>query len=134
VWQEVNSKAAEEILALERRYNQVRKPIYDKRNELFKNIPQFWLKAVRFFRRFFRLAASVCRSARGASDCACYETRIVAISRLLVSSSSLRFSVSGLGLRSKIRVFFFAGRVMTFSIDDLSYCIYVRCDASFLLP
>lgn len=39
----MNEKASEEILKVEQKYNTLRKPFFDKRNEIIKNIPKFWL-------------------------------------------------------------------------------------------
>lgn len=44
--EELNDKATEEILEVERKYNRLRKPIYDKRNQAIRKIPDFWLKVV----------------------------------------------------------------------------------------
>ena len=44
----LNEKASEEILQVEQKYNKLRKPHYEKRNELIKNIPNFWVTAVSF--------------------------------------------------------------------------------------
>lgn len=38
----LNEKASEEILKVEQKYNQERKPYFDKRNELIAKIPNFW--------------------------------------------------------------------------------------------
>jgi template-activating factor I len=46
----LNEKASEEILQVEQKYNKLRKPHYEKRNELIKNIPNFWVTAVSFFK------------------------------------------------------------------------------------
>ena len=53
----LNEKASEEILQVEQKYNKLRKPHYEKRNELIKNIPNFWVTAVSFlaFSFTFRL-------------------------------------------------------------------------------
>lgn len=42
----LNEKASEEILKVEQKYNKLRKPHYEKRNELIKKIPNFWVTAV----------------------------------------------------------------------------------------
>jgi len=34
------------VLEVEQKYNVIRKPVYDKRNEIIKTIPDFWLTAV----------------------------------------------------------------------------------------
>ena len=44
----LNEKASEEILKVEQKYNQQRKPHFEKRNELIKKIPNFWVTAVSF--------------------------------------------------------------------------------------
>jgi template-activating factor I len=41
----LNEKASEEILKVEQKYNKLRRPDYDKRNEIIKSIPKFWLTA-----------------------------------------------------------------------------------------
>jgi template-activating factor I len=40
-----NEKASEEILKVEQKYNKLRKPHFEKRNELIKRIPNFWVTA-----------------------------------------------------------------------------------------
>lgn len=45
----LNEKASEEILRVEQKYNKLRKPYFDRRNELIKKIPNFWVTAVSFF-------------------------------------------------------------------------------------
>jgi len=42
----LNEKASEEILKVEQKYNKLRRPFFDKRNELIKKIPNFWVTAV----------------------------------------------------------------------------------------
>lgn len=42
----LNEKASEEILKIEQKYNKLRKPHFEKRNELIKSIPKFWLTTV----------------------------------------------------------------------------------------
>lgn len=44
----LNEKASEEILKVEQKYNKLRKPFFEKRNEIIKNIPNFWITAVRY--------------------------------------------------------------------------------------
>lgn len=44
----LNEKASEEILKVEQKYNKLRRPHYDSRNELIKKIPNFWVTAVSF--------------------------------------------------------------------------------------
>merc|ERR1719400_419616 len=41
----MNEKASEEILKVEQKYNLLRRPFYDKRNDIIKRIPKFWLTA-----------------------------------------------------------------------------------------
>ncbi|XP_067625782.1 protein SET [Eurosta solidaginis] len=41
----LNEKASEEILKVEQKYNKLRKPCYEKRSELVKRIPNFWVTA-----------------------------------------------------------------------------------------
>jgi len=41
----INEKASEEILKVEQKYNQMRKPHFEKRNNLIKKIPNFWVTA-----------------------------------------------------------------------------------------
>lgn len=45
--QQVNEEASEKVLEVEQKYNGVRRPVYVKRNEVIKSIPDFWLTAVR---------------------------------------------------------------------------------------
>ena len=42
----LNEVASEEILKVEQKYNQMRKPHFEKRNELIKQIPNFWVTVV----------------------------------------------------------------------------------------
>lgn len=44
----LNEKASEEILKVEQKYNKMRKPFFEKRNELIKKIPNFWVTAVSY--------------------------------------------------------------------------------------
>lgn len=48
----LNEKASEEILKVEQKYNQLRKPFFEKRNDIIKQIPSFWVTAVSFFLYF----------------------------------------------------------------------------------
>uniref|UniRef100_A0A0N5APL3 Protein SET n=1 Tax=Syphacia muris TaxID=451379 RepID=A0A0N5APL3_9BILA len=41
----LNEKASEEILKVEQKYNSLRKPFFDRRNELVRDIPNFWVTA-----------------------------------------------------------------------------------------
>lgn len=45
----LNEKASEEILKVEQRYNKLRKPFFEKRNDIIKRIPNFWVTAVSKF-------------------------------------------------------------------------------------
>lgn len=41
----LNEKASEEILKVEQKYNKLRKPFFDKRNDLISSIAHFWVTA-----------------------------------------------------------------------------------------
>jgi len=41
----LNEKASEEILKVEQKYNKLRKPLFESRNELIRKIPDFWVLA-----------------------------------------------------------------------------------------
>ncbi|ESQ27697.1 hypothetical protein EUTSA_v10019016mg [Eutrema salsugineum] len=43
--EKINEKASDEVLEVEQKYNEIRKPVYDKRNEVIKSIPDFWITA-----------------------------------------------------------------------------------------
>jgi len=43
--EKLNDEATEEILQIEKKYNGLRKPYYKKRNDVIREIPDFWLKA-----------------------------------------------------------------------------------------
>ncbi|XP_039062151.1 NAP1-related protein 2-like [Hibiscus syriacus] len=43
--EKINEEASEKVLEVEQKYNVVRKPVYDKRSEIIKSIPDFWLTA-----------------------------------------------------------------------------------------
>lgn len=45
----LNEKASEEILKVEQKYNKLRKPFFEKRNDIIKRIPNFWVTTVSFF-------------------------------------------------------------------------------------
>ncbi len=49
----LNEKASEEILLVEQKYNKLRKPHYDRRNEIIQKIPNFWVTAVSFSCSFY---------------------------------------------------------------------------------
>lgn len=42
----LNEQASEEILHVEQKYNKLRKPCYERRSELIKSVPDFWLSTV----------------------------------------------------------------------------------------
>lgn len=42
----LNEKASEEILKIEQKYIQIRRPHFEKRNELLKSVPNFWLTSL----------------------------------------------------------------------------------------
>uniref|UniRef100_A0A9I9DQL4 NAP1-related protein 2-like n=1 Tax=Cucumis melo TaxID=3656 RepID=A0A9I9DQL4_CUCME len=41
----VNEEAGDKVLEVEQKYNEIRRPVYLKRNEVIKTIPDFWLTA-----------------------------------------------------------------------------------------
>uniref|UniRef100_A0A453C4U6 NAP1-related protein 2 n=1 Tax=Aegilops tauschii subsp. strangulata TaxID=200361 RepID=A0A453C4U6_AEGTS len=41
----VNEEASDKVLEVEQKYNEVRRPVYTRRNEIIKEIPDFWLTA-----------------------------------------------------------------------------------------
>ncbi|XP_034949057.1 protein SET isoform X2 [Chelonus insularis] len=41
----LNEKASDEILEVEKKYNKLRKPYFQRRNEIIKRIPNFWVTA-----------------------------------------------------------------------------------------
>jgi len=41
----LNEQASEEILKVEQKYNKLRKPFYETRNDIIKRVPKFWLTA-----------------------------------------------------------------------------------------
>ncbi|KAL4351198.1 hypothetical protein GQ457_06G036930 [Hibiscus cannabinus] len=43
--EKVYEEASEKVLEVEQKYNQIRKPVYDKRSDIIKSIPDFWLTA-----------------------------------------------------------------------------------------
>ncbi|KVH98843.1 NAP1-related protein 2 [Cynara cardunculus var. scolymus] len=43
--EKINEEASDKVLEVEQKYNVVRKPVYDKRSEIIKSIPDFWLTA-----------------------------------------------------------------------------------------
>lgn len=57
----LNEKASDEILKVEQKYNKLRKPYFEKRNDIIKRIPNFWVTAV----SLERLLCSLCKFACG---------------------------------------------------------------------
>lgn len=43
---QVNEEASDKVLEVEQKYNEIRRPVYNKRNDIIHNIPDFWLTAV----------------------------------------------------------------------------------------
>lgn len=43
---QINEEANNKVLEVEQKYNEIRKPVYNKRNDIIKSIPDFWLTAV----------------------------------------------------------------------------------------
>lgn len=43
--EKVNEEASDKVLEVEQKYNEVRRPVYNKRNQIIQNIPDFWLTA-----------------------------------------------------------------------------------------
>ncbi|KAG4118710.1 hypothetical protein ERO13_D11G034100v2 [Gossypium hirsutum] len=43
--EKINEEASEKVLEVEQKYNHLRKPVYDKRHDIIKSIPDFWLTA-----------------------------------------------------------------------------------------
>ncbi|KAE9453814.1 hypothetical protein C3L33_14277, partial [Rhododendron williamsianum] len=41
----INEEASDKVLEVEQQYNEKRKPVYEKRNDIIKSIPDFWLTA-----------------------------------------------------------------------------------------
>lgn len=50
---QINEEVVEKILEINQQYSEVRKPIYDKRQDVIKSIPDFWLTAVSIPSNFF---------------------------------------------------------------------------------
>ncbi|KAM7267720.1 hypothetical protein ACFE04_009886 [Oxalis oulophora] len=44
--EKINEEASDKVLEIEQKYNEVRKPVYAKRSEIVKSIPDFWLTAL----------------------------------------------------------------------------------------
>lgn len=43
--EKINEEASDKVLEIEQKYNEVRRPVYTKRNDVIKSIPDFWLTA-----------------------------------------------------------------------------------------
>ncbi|XP_011071637.1 NAP1-related protein 2-like [Sesamum indicum] len=43
--EKINEEASEKVLEVEQKFNEIRKPVYNKRNDVIKSIPDFWLTA-----------------------------------------------------------------------------------------
>ncbi|KAK2973539.1 hypothetical protein RJ640_010594 [Escallonia rubra] len=43
--EKINEEASDKVLEVEQKYNVIRKPVYDKRNDIINSIPDFWLTA-----------------------------------------------------------------------------------------
>ncbi|XP_058096523.1 NAP1-related protein 2-like isoform X2 [Magnolia sinica] len=43
--EKVNEEASDKVLEVEQKYNEIRSPVYSRRNEIIKSIPDFWLTA-----------------------------------------------------------------------------------------
>ncbi|XP_052179981.1 NAP1-related protein 2-like isoform X2 [Diospyros lotus] len=43
--EKINEEASDKVLEVEQKYNEIRKPIYEKRNDIIKTIGDFWLTA-----------------------------------------------------------------------------------------
>lgn len=43
--EKVNEEASDKVLEVEQKYNEIRRPIYKRRNEIIQSIPDFWLTA-----------------------------------------------------------------------------------------
>nr|GMD57038.1 NAP1-related protein 2-like [Ipomoea batatas] len=41
----LNEEASDKVLEVEQKYSEIRKPVYQKRNDIIKSIPDFWLTA-----------------------------------------------------------------------------------------
>jgi template-activating factor I len=43
--EKINEEASDKVLEVEQKYNEVRRPVYDKRKDIIDSIPDFWLTA-----------------------------------------------------------------------------------------
>ena len=63
----LNESASEEIIRIEERYNRLRKPFTDKRNEFIQKIPNFWICTVslKYSATKYPVWKIICRRAMG---------------------------------------------------------------------
>jgi len=45
-WLQITDQRSDEILAVERRYNEIRRPVYLERNNLMREVPDLWLQCL----------------------------------------------------------------------------------------
>jgi template-activating factor I len=43
--EKINEEASEKVLEVEQKYNEIRQPVYNKRTDVIKSIPDFWITA-----------------------------------------------------------------------------------------
>lgn len=43
--EKINEEASDKVLEVEQKYNEIRRPVYNKRNEVIQSIPDFWITA-----------------------------------------------------------------------------------------
>ncbi|KAM7471402.1 hypothetical protein LguiA_009585 [Lonicera macranthoides] len=43
--EKINEEASDKVLEVEQKYNEIRRPVYDKRRDIINSIPDFWLTA-----------------------------------------------------------------------------------------
>ncbi|GAV57825.1 NAP domain-containing protein [Cephalotus follicularis] len=43
--EKINEEASDKVLEVEQKYNEIRRPVYEKRGDIIKSIPDFWLTA-----------------------------------------------------------------------------------------
>ncbi|MQM19106.1 hypothetical protein Taro_052106, partial [Colocasia esculenta] len=43
--EKINEEASDKVLEVEQKYNEIRRPVYTKRNDIIQTIPDFWLTA-----------------------------------------------------------------------------------------
>ncbi|XP_058083792.1 NAP1-related protein 1-like isoform X2 [Magnolia sinica] len=44
--EKINEEASDKVLEVEQKYNEIRRPVYTRRNDIIHSIPDFWLTAV----------------------------------------------------------------------------------------